>query len=58
VYQIKRENEYCQPFVDGAVNFIRAKTRVTSHLPTSRWANWCLRYEQLQLWIIGSNDLR
>jgi len=25
VYEIKREDEYCQRFVDGAVNFIRAR---------------------------------
>ena len=32
----------CQRFVDSAVNFIRAKTRVTSHLPTKHWREWCL----------------
>jgi len=24
---MKRINDFCQPFVDGAVNFIRAKTK-------------------------------
>jgi len=29
VYEIKRKNDYCQRFVDGAVNFIRARTMIT-----------------------------